>query len=130
MAKRDQSRSLHAKDKNAIEGRNAIIEALKAGMPIEFVMMARDLKPDRSIDLLRKLASEQEVAIKEVSRHELDSLSERGSHQGVIALAAPYPFALLDEVLDGIVDEVVDGVLLGEELSNGSGADFPLPEIL
>ena len=60
-----------------IEGRNAVIEALRGGVPLSRVTIAEGTKPDRV----------------------LDARSERGAHQGVIAEAKPYRFASLDEVL-------------------------------
>jgi len=88
-----------------IEGRNAVIEALKADVPLKRIQLAKGTKQDRSIEFLKKLAAEKKVSIKEVSRQELDNLSERGSHQGVIAQAAPYPFASLTKVLETVADD-------------------------
>jgi 23S rRNA (guanosine2251-2'-O)-methyltransferase len=82
-----------------IEGRNAVTEALKAGMPIQTVLIAQGIKPDRSIEFIKTIASKQGAVCKEVSRRELDDLSEHDAHQGVVAQAAPHQFASLDEVL-------------------------------
>jgi len=101
-----------------IEGRNAVIEALKAGMPLQRIQLAKGTKPDRSIDYLKTLASENTVPIKEVHRQELDKLSERGAHQGVIAQAAPYPFASLKSVLDSIADEKNALVILLDHITD------------
>ena len=84
---------------SAIEGRNAVFEALRAGMPVRRVMIAEGTKPDRTLDEIARLAAEVGVAVDRVPKRELDAQSERGAHQGVIADAAPYKYASLDDVL-------------------------------
>lgn len=82
-----------------IEGRNAVIEALKAGYPLERILIAQGTKSDKALDLLAKLARTQKVKVTQPARRELDELSERGAHQGVIAQAAPFAYASLGEVV-------------------------------
>jgi 23S rRNA (guanosine2251-2'-O)-methyltransferase len=82
-----------------IEGRNATIEALESGMAIEQVMLARDNRADRATEKIAELINARRIPVKEVPRFELDAISERGAHQGVIARVAPFTFAALDEVL-------------------------------
>ena len=82
-----------------IEGRNAVIEALRAGVPLKRVLVAEGTKPDRGLEEIERRAKEAGTAFARVPRRELDAKSERGAHQGVLAEAAPYRFALLDDVL-------------------------------
>ena len=82
-----------------IEGRNAVIEALRAGVPLKRVLVAEGTKPDRGLEEIERRAKEAGTAFARVPRRELDAKSERGVHQGVLAEAAPYRFALLDDVL-------------------------------
>jgi 23S rRNA (guanosine2251-2'-O)-methyltransferase len=84
---------------SVIEGRNAVFEALRAGMPVRSVMIAEGTQPDRTLEEIARLAAEVGVAVTRVPKRELDAKSERGSHQGVIADAAPYKYASLDQVL-------------------------------
>ncbi|HEY5541608.1 MAG TPA: 23S rRNA (guanosine(2251)-2'-O)-methyltransferase RlmB [Coriobacteriia bacterium] len=84
---------------SAIEGRNAVFEALRAGMPVRSIMIAEGTQPDRTLDEIARLAAEVGVPVVRVPKRELDAKSERGSHQGVIADAAPYKYASLDDVL-------------------------------
>lgn len=71
-----------------IEGRNAVIEALRSGRTIENILIA---KGDRegAINVITALAKEKGIVIKEVDRRKLDSMSSTGSHQGVIAQTTP-----------------------------------------
>ena len=84
---------------SAIEGRNAVLEALRAGVPVRRVLIAEGTKPDRSLDEIARRATEAGATVARLPRRELDAKSERGAHQGVIAEAAPYSFASLEEVL-------------------------------
>ena len=83
-----------------IEGKRPIIEALRADVPIKHILMADNEKRDPLIeDILRK-ARQRDVAVKEVSRKQLDEMSARGSHQGVIAQTKPYPYCGIGDLVD------------------------------
>jgi 23S rRNA (guanosine2251-2'-O)-methyltransferase len=82
-----------------LEGRNPTLEALRAGMPLTRVLIAAGTKPDRSLDEIVRRAGEAHVAVSQVARAELDRMSERGAHQGVIAEAAPFKYASLEQAL-------------------------------
>jgi len=84
---------------STIEGRNAVIEALRAEMPLRRILVADGLKPDRAIDEIVRRAREAGVAVARVSRKEIDAKSERGAHQGVLAEARPFEFATVEAVL-------------------------------
>lgn len=84
---------------SAIEGRNAVLEALRAGMPVKRILIAEGTKPDRTLDEIVRRGEDAGVAMLRVSKRELDAKSERGAHQGVLAEAAPYAYASLDDVL-------------------------------
>ena len=74
-----------------IEGRNAVIEALKSDRTIEYIMIAKgDTKG--SISVVTALAQEKSVVVKYVERAKLDGMSETGAHQGVIAIVTPYTY--------------------------------------
>lgn len=83
-----------------LEGKNAVIEALRAGMPLEALYLAEGLKPDRGIDELERRAREARVRVERVPRRDLDRMSERGAHQGVVARAAAFSFAPLSAVIE------------------------------
>jgi 23S rRNA (guanosine2251-2'-O)-methyltransferase len=82
-----------------IEGRNAVREALWAGMPLRRILLADNIQPDRTVDDIVRLAEKTGVRVERVSKREVDKVSERGAHQGVVADAEAYPYALLDTVL-------------------------------
>lgn len=82
-----------------VEGRNAVAEALAAGLPLERVLIADGVRPDRTLDRVRKLALERGVPVAEKPRRELDSMSDHGAHQGVVAVARPFRYAELSDAL-------------------------------
>jgi 23S rRNA (guanosine2251-2'-O)-methyltransferase len=82
-----------------LEGRNAVIEALRAGMPLEGILVSESAQVDRTIDEIVRRAGDAGIVVTKTPRRELDRLSERGAHQGVVAQAAPFRYAGLGEVI-------------------------------
>lgn len=82
-----------------IEGRNAVLEALRAGLALDHIVLAEGLKPEPSLDEIRTRATAANVPVKTIARQQLDRQSARGAHQGVIAIARPFRYADLGQVL-------------------------------
>jgi len=82
-----------------LEGRNAALEALRAGMPLKKVLIAEGTKADRTLDEIARRATEVGVPVTTVPRREIDRMSERGAHQGVVVEAAPFKFTHLCDVV-------------------------------
>lgn len=118
-----------------IEGRNAVIEALRSGRELERVFIAHGVKHDASLDEIRTLAQQAGVPVTGVDRVELDRASERGHHQGVAAAAAEFVYATLAEVVQRaegrerslvvLLDHVTDPGNLGAVIRSAevAGAD-------
>lgn len=81
-----------------IEGRNAVIEAFRAGRPIDRVYIL-DGCQDGPVMTIKREARKHDSMIKYVARERLDQLSETGHHQGVIAYAAAYEYAEVEDML-------------------------------
>ena len=83
-----------------IEGRNAVLEAIRSGKTIDRLFVL-DGNTDHLIgELIQTLRKEQpESVISFVSKERLDSMSETGRHQGVIASAAAYEYAEVEDIL-------------------------------
>ena len=81
-----------------IEGRNAVIEAFRAGRTIDKLYVLDGCK-DGPIMTIKREAAKQGSQIKYVAKERLDQMSETGRHQGVIASAAAYAYAGVDDIL-------------------------------
>lgn len=87
-----------SQNENKIEGRNAVLEALRSGRSIDkiFILMGSHDGPIQSI--LRE-SKKHDVIISYVSKERLNQISETGNHQGVIAMAASYAYATVEDIL-------------------------------
>ncbi len=81
-----------------IEGRNAVIEAFRAGKAIDKLFIL-DGAQDGPIQTIKREAKKRDTMIKFVTKERLDQLSETGKHQGVVAYAAAYTYAEVEDVL-------------------------------
>ena len=81
-----------------IEGRNAVLEAFRSGKTIDKVFVQDGCK-DGSVQNITREARKHDTIINYVSRERLDQMSETGKHQGVIAYAAAYEYADVEDIL-------------------------------
>jgi len=80
-----------------IEGRNAIIEAFRAGKTIDKLFVL-DGCHDGPVSTIIREAKKRDTIINYVSKERLDSMSATKKHQGVIAYAAAYEYAEIEDV--------------------------------
>jgi len=82
-----------------IEGRNPVLEAYRAGKTIDklFILDGSDDGPIKSIT---REAKKYDTIINYVDKERLDNMSETGKHQGVIAYAAAYEYAEVEDILN------------------------------
>jgi 23S rRNA (guanosine2251-2'-O)-methyltransferase len=85
-------------DESRIEGRNAVLEALKAGRAIDKVYIARD-DGDKALGFIAAKARAAGAAVSTVDRRKLDFMSSTHAHQGVIAVAAARVYSTLSDIL-------------------------------
>lgn len=81
-----------------IEGRNAVVEALRSGKPVDKIYI-QDGCQDGPILTIKREAKKHDTLIKYVTRERLDQMSDTGRHQGVIAVAGAYEYAQLEDIL-------------------------------
>ncbi|MBR5732382.1 MAG: 23S rRNA (guanosine(2251)-2'-O)-methyltransferase RlmB [Lachnospiraceae bacterium] len=87
-----------------IEGRNAVIEAFRAGRTIDKLFVLENCQDGPIKSILRE-ASKQDVIVQKVSRERLDQMSQTHNHQGVIAFAAAYDYATVEDILKAARDK-------------------------
>lgn len=82
-----------------IEGKRPVVEALRTHVPMKCLLVADNVQRDSLMnDILRK-AKNLDVPVKSVSRKKLDEISERGSHQGVMAETKPFEYINVTGIL-------------------------------
>ena len=82
-----------------IEGRNAVLEAFRAGKTID-KLFALDGCQDGPVRTILREAKKTDCIVNFVKKERLDQMSETGKHQGVIAYAAAYEYGTVEEMLE------------------------------
>ena len=82
-----------------IEGRNPVIEAIRAGKPIDKLYIL-DGCNDGPVMSIKREAKKKDIFVKYVAKERLDQLSETGKHQGVIAYTAAYEYSELEDIFE------------------------------
>ena len=82
-----------------IEGRNAVIEAFRSGKTIDKLFVLDGCK-DGPIETIKREAKKHDYILRFVTKERLNQMSETGKHQGVIAYAAAYEYAQVEDILN------------------------------
>lgn len=83
-----------------IFGRNAVLQAVRAGTDIQRVLLARGTKRDGMLGEALEIARRENIPIVEVERDALDRLLKRGSlHQGIVAEAGEFEYVDVRDIL-------------------------------
>jgi 23S rRNA (guanosine2251-2'-O)-methyltransferase len=92
-------------DAEWIAGRNPVVEALRESVPITSVYVAEGAERDGRLREVFKIAAERGVGLLEVSRAELDRLTDGAVHQGLAAKIPAYEYAHPDDLLDAAAEQ-------------------------
>lgn len=99
-----------------IEGRNAVIEAFRSGKTIDKLYVLDGCKDGPVMTVIRE-AKKANTIINYVSKEQLDRMSHTGHHQGVIANAAAYEYAQVEDILNAASEKgeppfifILDGI--------------------
>lgn len=84
-------------DENRIEGRNAVIEAYRAGRTIEKLFLLEG-PAEGAMQTVLRLAKENNTPVRFLSRQRLDQMTQTGRHQGVIAQAAAFHYSEIEDL--------------------------------
>jgi 23S rRNA (guanosine2251-2'-O)-methyltransferase len=121
-----------ATDSEWVAGRNSVVEALRAGIPVTGVYVAEGAQRDGRLREAFSLAAEQGVSLLEVTGGELDRMTGGAVHQGLAARIPPYEYAHPDDLLElaaerkeppfvVALDSVTDPRNLGAVIRSASG---------
>lgn len=94
-------------DENRIEGRNAVIEAYRAGRTIEKIFLLEG-PAEGAMQTVLRLAKEKHTPIRFLSRQRLDQMSQTGKHQGVIAQAAAFHYSEIEDLFSRAAEKGED----------------------
>lgn len=114
-----------------IEGRNPVIEAIKAGRDIDKIFIAKG--SEGSISKIIALAKEKGIVVQQVERIRINEIAESSTHQGVVAMVSSHRYATVDDILKSaeekgeapfiiILDEVQDPQNLGSIIRSANAA--------
>lgn len=125
------------RDEEIISGLNSVYEALRAGrrkFAEIYISRERSGAPSGRVKSILGLAGEKKIPVTRLKGPELDSLTDRGRHQGIGARVTPYPLSGMEEIingkngvppfillLDGIEDPNNFGALVRTALCSGVG---------
>ena len=101
---RQQHREQNSPADGIIEGRNAVIEALRAGTAVDKVYIAKG-ETDATLGHIASTARGKGIVVVEADRRKLDAMSVTHSHQGVIAVAAVREYASVADILQAARDK-------------------------
>ncbi|WP_069998363.1 23S rRNA (guanosine(2251)-2'-O)-methyltransferase RlmB [Cellulosilyticum sp. I15G10I2] len=91
-------------DENILYGRNAVMEALKAGRDIDKLMVQKGEKEGSIIKIVGE-AKDKGIVIIEAEKSKLDEVTGREKHQGVVAYAAAQSYVEIDDILQDAKDK-------------------------
>ena len=119
-------------DAEWIAGRNSVVEALREGVPVNGLYVAEGTERDGRLREAFKLGQDRGIPLTEVSKVELDRLTDRAVHQGLAARIPAYEYAHPDDLLDAAdkagekplivaLDSVTDPRNLGAVIRSAAG---------
>ena len=115
-----------------VAGRNSVVEAMRAGVPVSTVYVAEGAERDGRLREAFKIAAERGISLMEVTKNELDRLTGGAVHQGLAARIPAYQFAHGDDLVAAAneleeqplivaLDSVTDPRNLGAVVRSASG---------
>lgn len=127
-----QRRVRKSGDAEWVAGRNSVVEALRAGVPINGLYVAEGAERDGRLREAFKIAAEQGISLLEVAKPELDRMTGGAVHQGLAARIPAYEYAHPDDLIAAaeqageaplivVLDSVTDPRNLGAVVRSASG---------
>jgi 23S rRNA (guanosine2251-2'-O)-methyltransferase len=119
-------------DSEWVAGRNSVVEALRAQMPVSTVYVAEGAERDGRLREVFRVAADRRISLLEVSRGELDRITDGAVHQGLAARVPAYEYAHPDDLLEAAsaldepplivaLDSVTDPRNLGAVVRSAAG---------
>lgn len=107
----EKKNTMTAEADGLIEGRNAVIEALRAGVTMDKIYLQKG-ETDKTLGHIASTARAAGVVVVEADKRKLDFMSRTHAHQGVIALAAVREYVSVEQILKIAVDKSENPLLV------------------
>ncbi|QRV02038.1 23S rRNA (guanosine(2251)-2'-O)-methyltransferase RlmB [Arcanobacterium phocisimile] len=95
-----------------VSGRNPVVEIVSSGIPFSRVFVVGSLANDERVATVLRAATESGADLIEVTRQELDKMTEGQVHQGIALEVPPYEYVDLDELIVRGRDHVEPGLIV------------------
>jgi len=105
-----RSRTESSSQGSILAGRNPVVEALQARVPSKALYVQRRLPADDRLREAVRIAAAESIPILEVSKSDLDRMTEGAVHQGMALTLPAYAYADLEQVMNGSLLVLLDGV--------------------
>ena len=96
--------AMTAEADGVIEGRNAVIEALRAGENIDKIYILKG-ETDKTLGHIASKARAAGIVVVDADKRKLDNMSRTHAHQGVIALASVREYCSVEDILQSAADK-------------------------
>jgi 23S rRNA (guanosine2251-2'-O)-methyltransferase len=113
----DRKRDFRREPKDHVDtvaGRNAVVEALRAGIPAKELVVAVGVDIDERLNESIRLAQKMGIGIKEVERRQIENMTGIANHQGVALVVKPFQYSSQKEIFARATEPAlfvaVDGV--------------------
>lgn len=110
--KRQDNRRDSGPTSELVAGRNPVVECLRAEVPATALYVALGVDADDRVTEAVRLAADRGISVLEVSRPELDKLTNNAVHQGISLQIPPYEYAHPDDLLEAAKNSGEDALLV------------------
>ena len=83
---------------DTIAGRNAVVEALRAGIPAKELVVAVGVDIDERLEESVRLAQKMGIGIREIERRQIENMTGIANHQGIALVAKPFQYSSQKEI--------------------------------
>jgi 23S rRNA (guanosine2251-2'-O)-methyltransferase len=83
---------------DTIAGRNAVVEALRAGIPVKELVVAVGVDIDERLEESVRLAQKMGISIREIERRQIENMTGIANHQGIALVAKPFQYSSQKEI--------------------------------
>jgi 23S rRNA (guanosine2251-2'-O)-methyltransferase len=83
---------------DTVAGRNAVVEALRAGIPAKELVVAVGVDIDERLNESIRLSQKMGIGIREVERRQIENMTGIANHQGVALIVKPFQYSSQKEI--------------------------------